>query len=87
MGKLDDVINKINGVSETVNNVSGTAGALGSTIGNFVGNYQAARAGEATTARPINDIEIGISENTKTFIFVAIAAVGVFIIFKMKKRK
>lgn len=87
MGKLDDVINKINGVSETVNNVSGTAGALGTTIGNFVGNYQAAKAGEATTARPINDIEVGIEDNTKNFIFLAIAAIGVLLFFKMKKRK
>lgn len=87
MGKLDDVINKINGVTETVNNVSGTAGSLGTTIGNFVGNYQAAKAGETTTARPINDIEVGISENTKTFIFIAIAAIGTILLFKNKKRK
>lgn len=81
MANYEEVLAKIQSASETIQSASGTAGALGATVGNFVSNYKAAKAGEATTARPINDIEVGLSGDTSKLIMAIIVVIVVGIGF------
>ena len=89
----EEVLNAINRAAETAQAVSGTAGSVGAAVGNFVGNYQSAKAGEPTVNRPINDIQVGLTEETSGLVRVVIGAVAVLVgvaflpkIFKTRKK-
>lgn len=70
-------------IRDYIDTAGSLAGATGAAVGAAVQGYQDGRTGvQNGTYRPINDIEVGVSEDTKNGILILAGMIGVFVIIK-----